>query len=626
MTNPYFNYDTAALTRRTLARAEIINAQFALIAEAFDKVPAAATIDAGLSDFTTDAGVANAYVVTKGGATAYQTGMRVRMRANQTNTGPSTLNWNGIGVKPILSYSGFPLSGGEIVSGGIAALDYDGTAFRIVTGATTTIDASQLVAVAGGVDGAAVIPSGTDAQRPPGAVAGYLRWNDTSTRLEVHNGVGWAALPTSLSQLADTAIGALSTNQLLKWNGTAWAPGTVSSAEVVGLTAQIAAAVASLVNSAPATLDTLSELAAALGNDANFAATVNAAIANRLPLSGGTLTGELSAPTITATNDGAGNAPIWFKDANGKRRWLLFRQGSDGRLVINRLDANENYQSSPLYIDDDTGYVTIGSRLEVGDANFYTAASGSFPQINFDAGGDSFFYDRAANEYGFNIANGRRATINTTGFVGDGSQLTGLSVVNYQVFTTPGAGTWTKPAGATANDIVYVELIGGGSSGGRGNPGGGGGAFTFGRIRAGRLGATESVSVGGGGAAEGAGVGSPGNSGGASTFGAWFTANGGVGAVGGSAPSGALGQFGFSGASGGSNAVGGNAHYGGGGGGGGANAGGTSVHAGGGGAGSAVFANPATAGTAPGGGGGGNSGFSSPIFGVTGAGGRGGRR
>ena len=45
---------------------------------------------------------------------------------------------------------------------------------------------------------------------------------------------------------------------------------------------QISAAVAGLVNSAPATLDTLKELADALGGDANFAATVSTALGNRV--------------------------------------------------------------------------------------------------------------------------------------------------------------------------------------------------------------------------------------------------------------------------------------------------------------------------------------------------------
>jgi hypothetical protein len=53
-------------------------------------------------------------------------------------------------------------------------------------------------------------------------------------------------------------------------------------------------AVANIVDSAPGTLDTLNELAAALGDDPNFATTTATNIAAKLPLAGGTLTGNLS--------------------------------------------------------------------------------------------------------------------------------------------------------------------------------------------------------------------------------------------------------------------------------------------------------------------------------------------
>ena len=50
----------------------------------------------------------------------------------------------------------------------------------------------------------------------------------------------------------------------------------------IASTAFVAQAIAALVNSAPGTLDTLQELARALGNDANFAATVTNALAGKL--------------------------------------------------------------------------------------------------------------------------------------------------------------------------------------------------------------------------------------------------------------------------------------------------------------------------------------------------------
>jgi len=61
-------------------------------------------------------------------------------------------------------------------------------------------------------------------------------------------------------------------------------------------------AVAALVDSAPGTLDTLNELAAALGDDPNFATTTTNNLAGKLNLSGGTMTGDI---------DGAGNKVLF---------------------------------------------------------------------------------------------------------------------------------------------------------------------------------------------------------------------------------------------------------------------------------------------------------------------------
>jgi hypothetical protein len=69
----------------------------------------------------------------------------------------------------------------------------------------------------------------------------------------------------------------------------------LTSASLSGYATQsyVTSAIASLVDAAPAALDTLNELAAALGDDASFSTTVTNSIAAKLPLAGGTLTGAL---------------------------------------------------------------------------------------------------------------------------------------------------------------------------------------------------------------------------------------------------------------------------------------------------------------------------------------------
>lgn len=65
----------------------------------------------------------------------------------------------------------------------------------------------------------------------------------------------------------------------------------------IATTAFVQSAIAALVASSPSALDTLNELAAALGNDANYATTVTNALALKAPLASPTFTGTPAAPT-----------------------------------------------------------------------------------------------------------------------------------------------------------------------------------------------------------------------------------------------------------------------------------------------------------------------------------------
>jgi len=78
-------------------------------------------------------------------------------------------------------------------------------------------------------------------------------------------------------------------------------PGTNTTQ--IATTAYVDSAVSDIVDSAPGTLNTLNELAAALGDDENFSTTVTNSIATKLPLAGGTMTGTLNmgANAITST-------------------------------------------------------------------------------------------------------------------------------------------------------------------------------------------------------------------------------------------------------------------------------------------------------------------------------------
>jgi len=99
-----------------------------------------------------------------------------------------------------------------------------------------------------------------------------------------------------------------------------------TSATVTGLSAPINptdaatksyvdSGISALVDVAPAALDTLNELAAALGDDPNFATTVTNNLATKLPLAGGTMSGAIAMGTSKIT--GLGN-PTLVQDAATK--------------------------------------------------------------------------------------------------------------------------------------------------------------------------------------------------------------------------------------------------------------------------------------------------------------------
>lgn len=123
--------------------------------------------------------------------------------------------------------------------------------------------------------------------------------------------------------------------------GTPTAPTAAAgtSTQQIATTGFVAAALAALVDSSPAALDTLKELATALGNDANFAATMATALGNRLRVDAAQ---GLTAPQIiqALTNLGVSNfirTLLDDADASAARATLGVREtirGNTGSVSV----------------------------------------------------------------------------------------------------------------------------------------------------------------------------------------------------------------------------------------------------------------------------------------------------
>jgi hypothetical protein len=118
------------------------------------------------------------------------------------------------------------------------------------------------------------------------------------------------ATTTALALKANLASPALT--------GTPTAPTAAAATNTtqVATTAFVRGEVAALVNSAGSTLDTLGEIATALGNDANLSATLTSAIALKAPLASPTFTGTVTLPTGTVTSGMILDGTILDADVN----------------------------------------------------------------------------------------------------------------------------------------------------------------------------------------------------------------------------------------------------------------------------------------------------------------------
>jgi len=110
-----------------------------------------------------------------------------------------------------------------------------------------------------------------------------------------------------LHSAASVALSKLASTGALGSAVTATTQSASDDSTKLATTAFVQAAVTSLIDGAPGSLNTLNELAAAINDDSSYATTLTTALATKLPLAGGTLTGTLNV-------DGGSSGMIDFGD------------------------------------------------------------------------------------------------------------------------------------------------------------------------------------------------------------------------------------------------------------------------------------------------------------------------
>ena len=182
-----------------------------------------------------------------------------------------------------------------------------------------------------------------------------------------------------VAEIADDAVttAAIADDVALGGNPTTTTQSTANSSTRIATTAFVQAAIdtdiSALIDSAPGTLNTLDEIAAALNDDPSFTTTVNSAIALKAPIASPVFTGIATFDSPTLYVDGSNNRvgvgttgpginlDIKSSGSNGNvgaRIWNTGTQANDDAVLGFLTQGNRNYS---IGIHRDSGRFTIAS-------------------------------------------------------------------------------------------------------------------------------------------------------------------------------------------------------------------------------------------------------------------------
>lgn len=121
----YFDPLAVTIAAGTRALAAQVNAVTNLTSAAFDKLPTETELKLGLTRYAVDTGVADAYIVTLPYVPVLTDGFNFTFKAVNANTGASTINVNGTGVKSIVNTDGTSLIANTFGNNAIVILAYE---------------------------------------------------------------------------------------------------------------------------------------------------------------------------------------------------------------------------------------------------------------------------------------------------------------------------------------------------------------------------------------------------------------------------------------------------------------------------------------------------------------------
>jgi hypothetical protein len=275
-----------------------------------------------------------------------------------------------------------------------------GTTAAAVTGTTITANTGFVGALTGAVTGNT---TGTHTGAVTGNVTGNLTGNVTaSTGTSTFNNV-------TINGTLDMDSGTAATITGL--------PTPTNSGDAANKS-YVDTSISNLIGTAPSTLDTLGEISDALNDDANIAATLTTAIAGKLALAGGTMSGAIAMGTSKITGLGTPTAGTdattkTYVDGVGDAKLALAGGTMTGNIVMgaNKVTSTatptaDDDLTRKAYVDSILGSATsaatsasAAATSETNAGNSASAASSSASAASASASSAAASYDSFDDRY-----------------------------------------------------------------------------------------------------------------------------------------------------------------------------------------------------------------------------------
>ena len=243
----------------------------------------------------------------------------------------------------------------------------------------------------------------------------------TSGTIEVTGNIGVSGTVDGVDIAAKTNLfdHLTSTNGVLANGVVATTQSAGDNSTKVATTAYTDTAITNLVDSSPSALNTLNELAAAINDDASFATTVTNNLATKVPLSGGTMTGDLTVNShINLPDQTSGQGKIKFGAGNDLQ---IYHDGTNN--IIHASNGYLQTRASAHYLNNEDSSNNF-IRCE-------TVSSNDLVSLHFNGSKKFETTSGGATVTG---------TCTATAFAGDGSALTGIvSFVSGMIIIWSGA-------------------------------------------------------------------------------------------------------------------------------------------------------------------------------------------